>query len=711
VDLVSDSSDDRRRAGMSPNNGADPFAPATVDEAIEAARLSSPTAEDDRNAALVRALIQIHALPPGAAATLERVRNQLQSAALADDDDPPMPGDLPRVVRTLPPWRPFRGRFGGWQTSFVREVAAVLVVALLGASFFAALHRGGTSVRNGQPTPGVAHPSGPIGVWQDASISQASTDGQLDFDPTVGVTYAANQDTGDVYACGSGHLWFSHDGGATYTPFMPALPAQAAPTHSARCVITTVPGFPGIFATSDAALQGGKTVPHGTGSIFYAQAGDAGWQTLAIPSTARVINSTPTTPLHADDIWADIFTDFASGAGEPAVGSHNWLFARMRSSYATGIVATPDFGHTWVWLDGPSAAFSCGNFAVDPADPRTVVCDHGNASALSETNNSGYTWQRRDAQPLRDSAVAGVHSDMLYGEQGVNGATHILRRSLATDTWQDVGAAGAAGATAQVALSPAGTLYVLLTDGGATSGSFTVEALAPDAAQITKLLTAALPGHSQDNLRLVGLGPGGVPALYAYDVPLHSPSPGTSLARLLLPSSGIQSGGATPSPTQAALCPNPPPAGVLAGDLADIQPGGIGAPLATFAGRWGPSDGVAAGTTSFGKNGDGANTVGVHADPATRRAVSLDFAVDRYRPMTLDQAKAFVRTVVPTDASDLYLGAPPSGNPLSFGYCSPALAAVFSGENANNTFGRLAAAYYQDAHGVYRITIMPIIFG
>ncbi len=708
---MSDSSDDRRRAGMSPDDGADRFAPATVDEAIEAARLSSPTTEDDRDAALVRTLHQIHALPPGATSTLERVRNQLQSAALADNDDPPMPGDLPHVVRTLPPWRPFRARFGGWQTSFVREVAAVLVVALLGASFFAALHRGGTSVRDGQPTPGVAHPSGPIGVWQDVSISQASTDGKLDFDPMVGVTYATNRDTGDVYACGSGHLWRSHDGGATYTPFLPALPAQAVPTHSARCVIATVPGFSGVFATSDAALQGGNAGPHGAGSIFYAQVGDAGWQTLAIPSTARVINSTPTTALQADDIWAAIFTDFASGAGEPAVGSHNWLFARIRSSYSMSIVATPDFGHTWVWLDGPSAAFSCGNYAVDPADPRTVVCDHGNASALSETRNSGFTWQALNAQPLGDFAIAGVSSGSAYGLHAEGKSTHVLRRVPATGAWQDVGGASPMGASVQVALSPAGTLYILLVGDDMAGGLFTFEALAPNAAQITKLLTAALPGHSQDNVRLVGLGPGGVPALYAYDVPLRSPSPGPSLARLLLPSGGIQSGGATPSPTQAALCPNPPPAGVLAGDLADIQPGGIGAPLATFAGRWGPSDGVAAGTTFFGKNGDGANTVGVHADPATQRAVSLDFAVDRYRPMTLDQAKAFVRTVVPTDASDLYLGAPPSGNPVRLGYCSLALAAVFSGQNANNTFGRLAAAYYQNAQGVYGITIMPIIIG
>jgi hypothetical protein len=149
----------------------------------------------------------------------------------------------------------------------------------------------------------------------------------------------------------------------------------------------------------------------------------------------------------------------------------------------------------------------------------------------------------------------------------------------------------------------------------------------------------------------------------------------------------------------------------LAGDLADLQPGGLGAPLTTFPGRWGPSDGATAGITFFGKNGDGANTVGVQTDPATQRAVSLDFAVDTSQPMTLEQAKAFVRTVIPTDASDLYLGAPPSGNPLRLGSCSPALAGVFSGQNANNTYGRLAAAYYQDAHGVYHITIMPIIYG
>jgi len=133
--------------------------------------------------------------------------------------------------------------------------------------------------------------------------------------------------------------------------------------------------------------------------------------------------------------------------------------------------------------------------------------------------------------------------------------------------------------------------------------------------------------------------------------------------------------------------------------------------LADLHARAVPLGRVAAGTTSFGKNGDGANTVGVHADPATQRAVSLDFAVDRYRPMTLEQTKAFVRSVIPTDASDLSLGAPPSGNPLRLGFCSPALVAVFSGQNADNTFGRLAAAYYQDAHGVYRITIMPIILG
>lgn len=340
-----------------------------------------------------------------------------------------------------------------------------------------------------------------------------------------------------------------------------------------------------------------------------------------------------------------------------------------------------------------------------------MVCDHGNASALSETRNSGYTWQTLNTQPLGDFAIAAVSSAGIFGLHAVDGVTHVLRRVPTTGAWQDVGGASPTGATLQVALSPTGTLYVLPAGGGATGGHFTFEALAPDAAHFDTLLTAALPGHSQDNVRLVGLAPGGVPALYAYDVPLRSPSPGPSLARLLLPSSGIQPGGATPPPTQAALCPNPPPAGVLAGDLADIQPGGLGAPLATFPGRWGPSDGVAAGSTFFGKNGDGTNTVGVQADPATQRAVSLDFAVDTNQPMTLEQAKAFVRTVIPTDASDMYLGAPPYGNPWRLGYCSPALASVFAGQNANNTFGKLAAAYYQNVHGVYRITIVPIILG
>src|SRR5262249_10186219 len=141
--------------------------------------------------------------------------------------------------------------------------------------------------------------------------------------------------------------------------------------------------------------------------------------------------------------------------------------------------------------------------------------------------------------------------------------------------------------------------------------------------------------------------------------------------------------------TSAALCPNPPPAGVRAGELANIQPGGIGAPLATFPPRWGPADGVAAGTADFGKNSDGSNVIGVHLDPSTQRAVMLEYVPEPDKSLTLEQAQALALKLIPADSSGFYLGAPIAGNPLTFGYCSPTLASVFSGQNINNTYGRL----------------------
>src|SRR5262249_27157159 len=48
----------------------------------------------------------------------------------------------------------------------------------------------------------------------------------------------------------------------------------------------------------------------------------------------------------------------------------------------------------------------------------------------------------------------------------------------------------------------------------------------------------------------------------------------------------------------AAICPAGTP------DLANIQPGGEGATLDTFAARWGPSTGVALGNMGFGRYPD-----------------------------------------------------------------------------------------------------------
>jgi outer membrane protein assembly factor BamB len=135
----------------------DPFAPGVVEDAI--ARSLRPDAPATPTTVLVRTLADAYALPPEADAVLARSRATLARRAEALNVGAPMTGgqqmhstDSRQASATSPvrpPQLPRRqpSPFGmAWRT-----VAAVFVVALLGAGFFALLR--GMQRPGGHPTP------------------------------------------------------------------------------------------------------------------------------------------------------------------------------------------------------------------------------------------------------------------------------------------------------------------------------------------------------------------------------------------------------------------------------------------------------------------------------------------------------------------------------------------------------------------------------
>lgn len=146
------------------NRADDPFAPEIVETTLS--RSLRPDAPATPATVLVRTLADAYALPPEADAVLARSRATLARRAVALNVGAPMTGgaqmrstDSRQASATSPvrpPQLPRRqpSPFGmAWRT-----VAAVLVVALLGAGFFALLH--GIQRPGGHPTP-TPSPAGP----------------------------------------------------------------------------------------------------------------------------------------------------------------------------------------------------------------------------------------------------------------------------------------------------------------------------------------------------------------------------------------------------------------------------------------------------------------------------------------------------------------------------------------------------------------------
>jgi hypothetical protein len=129
---------------------------------------------------------------------------------------------------------------------------------------------------------------------------------------------------------------------------------------------------------------------------------------------------------------------------------------------------------------------------------------------------------------------------------------------------------------------------------------------------------------------------------------------------------------ATQTTAPALPCPTGSPS------LANIQSGGEGAILDTFAARWGPPGGVAAGNLAFGRYPDtGRQKVLVPSYlPANNRVWTVQYFVDTTQQLRLDDAAAIATSILPQDATQR--GEPrQNGDGVTVAYCSAAMLAAF----------------------------------
>jgi hypothetical protein len=699
----------------------DALAPANLDASIESLRQSQVDTADAR---LVRALASVYTLPSGADAVLERVRACITAAPLPDLDsgsDDAIGADAGHPSRPAP--RPAPTRPGSRAGAAFRAIAAMLTVALIAGSFLTVLR---LHQRAGTSTP----------TWQDVSITRAHTTQPLNFDPKNGITYAVSQTSANIYACGSGHLWYSADGGATYQPFTPAEPSLP-PNVTSTCILATASGLPGVFVFyRDVNTPGQPLTP-----IGYAAPGALHWQPLPVPAaTPYTVNLTPTNTRLPADIVGGVLP-YAALAGNVRF-SDGWLFALLPIQGQTNVLAgSPDFGASWIWLDATlqqSQGHTCENFAVSSTDSQRLYCNipAGNPQ-IWETMDRGQTWE-----PYKDGTgwetIVGASNNAAFAASNPKPTADsgiLMRQTSFGGSWLFVAplpspdannAKFTQGGQRIFEVTPSGGIYEAQYVSDETGTTVQVDSLAPNA---TKFVSVA---HPQQFSGLFGLAFGGTmhgdrPALYLGAGSSGKGDTTTSLYRLALIPTNTPSiintplptltpaETATPVSTVPAWAPNP----ACAHDpeiLAPIQWGGLGAKASTFVQRWGPAN-VTSGTTYYGHYSDtGTPVVGVGTGPYTPsngRVDNMTYHVDKTAHLTLKQAEALVTTIIPKDARHIYIGAPTSTHsPITLGYCSAAFWAAFPPGVTEAGPGEIAVTYWLRADGtVDYMSISAAMFG
>lgn len=717
---MTSSGDDLSFAG----EALDPFAPARVDDTIATALLDPDGALASAEGSTVLALAEGHALPAGADAVIERVRARLAAAPIspatsAEADDAAVAPHTPRHAAPRPVAR---------AQNTLRAMAAVLVVALLAGGFVALLHS-----RQAGMTP--------TARWVDVSITQARTTRPLDFDRTNGISYAVAQTGGIIYACSGKSLWYSYDGGVSYAPFAPAPPAGML---DGMCTLGTVPGLPGVFVSSQ--LPSAEQISYGEPGGTWRTLGFPGAvqsTTIVDPGRGLLVFPVPQEMAHQDIS----FPLFAPGSNTSHLAQYagQWLMLIVRQPLSTrqagapdaALIATRDFGKTWVWLDATLFSQShqnCTSFIVAASSSPNLACATENPDALSGAqglalaDDLGQTWH--SAASATPEVIAGANASSIYFVQSGKGeAKQLVRYDLAPRSlialatlpdWPRDPSAPAP----PLALMPDGTVYQAFARGTARGIFAGLDAVAPGESHVTRVAPEVM-------LRAKGLTPtlafgdldGTAPALYLGTGNATSKGDISPLYRLALPAPTTppQWTAVVQFPTvPAPITPHPP--AQCAGDpvtTAAIRPGGLGALSATFAPRWGSAEGVALGTTYFGRYGDtGTPIVGV---PSTAlgpdaRVPNLTYHVDSTAHVTMTQAQAIAATILPADVHGIPngFGTAPPGSKVSgtYTYCSAAFWAAFPPGTPSFTHGELAVTYHLRSDGsVDSVDFSPAIIG
>jgi hypothetical protein len=380
----------------------------------------------------------------------------------------------------------------------------------------------------------------------------------------------------------------------------------------------------------------------------------------------------------------------------------DWLFATVWVDQLnrTALLDTPDFGQHWFWLDATirgSSALQLDRFAVDPAHPNRLFLGvrPGPAAdglpSIAMTTDSGKTWQPLpyDNQYGLTLAGASEHAVFAFTRDDVAGHTALLRRDITgSGGWQRVTQMPAAllspGGAEVLDVGPDGTVYAFEVSGSGNGQQVTIRpyTLSPGASsfRLDWPQTALMQPARHFAFALGGIWPDGQPALYLDSGSEHVADP--PLYRLVLSESASPQStkpNVTPIIVPTATAGTPPSAYTgAASDLGFIQPGGLGAPLGTFAPRWGPQVGSGTATLWFGVWPDtDTQKVSLTNPGPNGRVSSLRYYPDASQHLSLADAATVATTLIPTDSRFMSLGEPldPNANPVTVGYQSIRLSA------------------------------------
>jgi hypothetical protein len=386
-------------------------------------------------------------------------------------------------------------------------------------------------------------------------------------------------------------------------------------------------------------------------------------------------------PVDGGMLWHDLFQPTRlESLTPPVTASGQWLY--FEGAVRQDVIGTNDFGQSWVDISAAGTGSACENFTVDPTNPAILACQVTGKGGVAETIDGGKSWTLLTGGANDNLSLMGMSGDTVYATYSQPTYTeHVLTHDIKTGAWVDRGSVHAVSMGGPVAVTPDGALYYPTLD-DRTATQLGIYVYTPDARGLRQTQGyTTIPGNMGGVRLLGGLWPGSPPAVYTMKTVDTVAAQTATLYRMFLPATTANAVVVTPTATTQRTTT---PIGNVActqasGNLASIQPGGVGADFSTLATRWGGEDGVALGSLYFGHTSKG--TPQVQVPDGGSRAYGLLYNADPAQPITMTQAIALAQTILPTDVtalSPLRYSAAGGSNPAEYQrtYCSAAYLAI-----------------------------------